>query len=100
MIGLEGNDPSSGKHFSVPFIPATGPLTRRIASGTTERQGHRQVCRTRRGGPRTLSRTTDANLDCAFVETALVFVVPKIGKPRPPSFQTTLPLKKGIYEHT
>ena len=37
------------------------------------------MCRARRGGPRTLSRTTDANLDCAFVENALVFVIPKIG---------------------
>ena len=28
----------------------------------------------RRGGPRTPSRATDANLDCAFVENALVAV--------------------------
>ena len=34
--------------------------------------------------PRTRSRTTDANLDCAFVENALVFVVPKIGRTRAP----------------
>ena len=32
----------------------------------------------RHGGPRTLSRTADANLDCAFVEKP-VFVVPKKG---------------------
>ena len=51
-----------------------------VASGTTEIQGHRQVCRARRGGPRTPSTTTDANLDCAFVEKALVFVVPKLGR--------------------
>ena len=32
-----------------------------------------------------MSRTTDANLDCAFVENALIFVVPKIGVcPGPP----------------
>ena len=41
-----------------------------VASGTTEIQGHRQVWRARRGGPRT---TTDANLDCAFVENALIY---------------------------
>ena len=29
--------------------------------------------------PRTQSRTIDANLDCAFVENALVFVFPNIG---------------------
>ena len=28
-------------------------------------------CRARRGGPRTPSTITDANLDCAFVENAL-----------------------------
>ena len=33
----------------------------------------------RRGSPRTSSRTADANLDCAFVENALVFVVPNKG---------------------
>ena len=42
------------------------------------------MCRSGRGGPRTLSRTTDSNLDCAFVETALVFLVPKIGWVRAP----------------
>ena len=41
------------------------------ASGITEIQGHRQVCHARRAGPRTPSTTTDANLDCAFVENAL-----------------------------
>ena len=51
----------------------------------TEKQGQRQVCRAMDRGPRTLSKTADANLDCAFVETALVFVVPKIGgAPGPP----------------
>ena len=39
----------------------------------------------RRGGPRTLSRTTDTNLDFAFVENTFVFVVLKIGRgPGPP----------------
>ena len=36
--------------------------------------------RARCEGPRTQSRTTDANLDCVFVENALVFVVPNIGR--------------------
>ena len=36
--------------------------------------------RARRGGPRTPPTTTDANLDCAFVENLLVSVVPKIGR--------------------
>ena len=31
------------------------------------------------GGPRTLFRTIDANLDCAFVEKALFVVVPNLG---------------------
>ena len=38
---------------------------------TTEKQEHRQVYCARRGGPSTPSTTTDANLDCAFVENAL-----------------------------
>ena len=61
-----------GKHYFLPFLPATSSspsrtlkglfeLTRRpsqalascIAPGTTEIQGHHQVCRARRGGPRT-----------------------------------------------
>ena len=33
---------------------------------------------------RTASRTTEANFDCAFVENALVFVVPDIGRARAP----------------
>ena len=35
-----------------------------------------QMCRARRGGPRTPSTTTDANLDCAFVEKALFYIYP------------------------
>ena len=80
------NDPSSGKHYSLPFLPATPSspsrtleglfeLTRRpfraldscVASGTTEIQGHRQVCSARREGPKTTSKTADTNLDFAFV---------------------------------
>ena len=55
-----------------------------VASGTTEKQGHRQVCRARRRGPRTPSKTAYANLDCAFVKNALVFVSSKIGRACPP----------------
>ena len=42
----------------------------------TELQGHRQVCRARRGGPCTPSTKTDANLDCAFDEKALSYTDP------------------------
>ena len=60
--------------FWADTAPFSGPrLASCVASGTTEIQGHRQVCRARRGGPRTPSTTTDANLDCAFVENALIY---------------------------
>ena len=36
------------------------------------------------------SRTTDTNLDGAFVENALIFVVPKIGWARTPPLTTPL----------
>ena len=55
-----------------------------VASRTTEIQRHVQVWRTRRGGPRIPSRTTDTNPDCVFVENAPVFVVPSIRGARPP----------------
>ena len=55
---------------SVPPSNSLGPVSC-IASGITEIQGRRQVCRARCGGPRAPSTTTDANLDCAFVENAL-----------------------------
>ena len=69
--------------------PFKGPeIASCIASRTIENQVHRQVCCAKREGPRTLSRTTDAKLICAFVENALrTFVVPKIGTawtPLPP----------------
>ena len=35
-----------------------------------------KVCRAKREGPRTLSRTADANLNCAFVENALFYTDP------------------------
>ena len=89
------NDPSSGKHFSLPFLPATpssptleglfladtapfkGPrLTLCIAYRTTEKQGRCKVCHARHWGLKTLSRTADANLDCAFVENELFYTNP------------------------
>ena len=72
LIDLPGgqiNDPLVGETLfsSVPpsnsLVSVSEPrLASRIASGTTEIQGHRQVCRARRRHPRTLSRRTDANL--------------------------------------
>ena len=97
--------PSSGKHHSPSFLPATSSSLSRtleglfeltqcpsrvphlascVASGTTEIQRHCQMCRARRQGPRRQSRTNDANLDCLFVENALVFVVPNIGEAQAP----------------
>ena len=55
--------------FELTRRPSSGPqLTSCVASGTTKKQGHGQVCIARREGPRTPSTTTDANLDCAFVD--------------------------------
>ena len=75
---LGGTEENSVSRQGVIDLP--GGQTRRlascVASGTTEIQGHRQVCRARRGGPRTPSTTTDANLDCAFVENALFYTDP------------------------
>ena len=45
-----------------------------------QRYKDRQVWRSRRGGPRTSSTTTDANLDCAFVENALFYTQSSIVK--------------------
>ena len=87
--------PHRGKHCSLTFLLATPSsaswtleglfeLTRCpsrtlnlascVASGTTEIQGHCQVCRARRRSPRTPSTTTDTNLDSAFVEIALFYI--------------------------
>ena len=62
------------RDFWADTAPFKGPrLTLCIASETTEIQGHRQVCRAGRGGTTTLSTTTDANLDWAFVENTLFY---------------------------
>ena len=70
-----------GKAIWADTAPFMGPwLASCVASGTTEIQGHCQVCRARRGGPRTPSTTTDANLDCAFVENTLFDTNPWLWK--------------------
>ena len=40
------------------------------------------MCGARRGGPRTPSTTTDANLDCAFVENTLFYTYPRLKSQR------------------
>ena len=53
-------------------VPPSNSLDSCVASGATEIQGHRQVWGAKRRGPMTLSTITDANLDSAFVENALI----------------------------
>ena len=55
----------------------------------------------RRGGPRTPSRTTDANLDCTFVENTIVFIDSKIRKakvyhPTPPDVASKLLMRLEV----
>ena len=72
-------------------------LALRVASGNTEIQGHRQWWHARRWGLKTLSRTTDENLNFAIVERALVLIVPKIwGASAPFRPSITTPLKKLV----
>ena len=55
--------------------PFKGPrLASCVASETTEIQGHRKVWRPWHRCPRTLSRTTIANLDSVFNENSLAFI--------------------------
>ena len=91
------NDPLSGKHFSLPFLPATPSSPSRTLEGLFELtrrpsraldsprallpglQRYKDTVRcaaARRGGPRTPSTTPDANLDCAFLENALFYTDP------------------------
>ena len=95
--------PHRGKHYSLPFLPATPSSPSRTLGGLFEltrcpsraldlpraslpepQRIMNTVCRARRGGARTLLRTTDAKLDYAFVENALVFVYPRIGWTKAP----------------
>ena len=50
------------------------------------------VCRAKRRCPRTLSRTTDANLYLAFLENILVFDVREIAMAQPPPPSHDLPM--------
>ena len=86
QIGGKINDSSPGRHFFLPFLSAITSLLKLtrcpsraltlascIALQITKVQGHRQVWRTM-----TPSRTTDANLECAFVKTHLFSLIQKI----------------------
>ena len=54
-----------------------------VASETTEKQGHCQMCHTQCRGPRTLSKTNDANLDCEYAKNTLfTLIVIDCKKPR------------------
>ena len=67
-----------------------------------DNQGYFNVYRGRRVGPRTTSITIDANLDCAFGEYPLVFVVLKLGglsSPWSPCLQLYVPFKKKGKSH-
>ena len=77
--------PSSGKHYYLPFLPATPSSPsqtldspRALLPELQRYKNNCQVWRARRGGPRTLSTTTDANLDCAFIENALLYTDPRL----------------------
>ena len=73
--------PSSGKHYSLPFLTATTSSPSQTLEGLFELTRcpqlascvlpERHACRARRGGPRTPSRTTNASLDCVYVELFL-----------------------------
>ena len=56
------------------------------------------MCCARRERPRTPPRTTDANLDCVFVENALVFLDPKIGGPGPPWAKARFDGEVGLFK--
>ena len=62
-----------------------GLLASCVASWTTGNHNrHGQLCCARRRGPWTALKTTEATLDCPFVENGLVFIIPKIGGARAP----------------
>ena len=84
LICLEGKSMTLGRGYTFFFRSSQqltrlrlGPLTRLVHCFRKYRkQRHRQVCLAKRGGTRTLSKTADANLDCAFVEIALFYTNP------------------------
>ena len=71
--------------FWADTAPIKGPQPRHvICFRTTEIQGHRQVWRARCGGPRTPSRTTDANLIVRLLKTHFYLWFWKLEEPCPP----------------
>ena len=72
--------------FWADTAPFKGPQPRRRARcfGITEKQGHHQVWRPRRGGSRTPSRTTDANLVVRLLKTHFCLLLWILGGPWPP----------------
>ena len=95
MPGGQINEPSSGKHYSLPFLPATPSspsltleglfvLTRRPSQALDSPRVLLQRCKdTVRCAmlgaevPGLCPKTADANLDRAFVVNALSVVIPK-----------------------
>ena len=96
-VWIEINDPLSGKHYSLPFLPATPSspsrnleglfeLTRRPSRALDlprallpELQRYKDTVRCAALGveiPGHRQQQTDANLDCAFVENALIYTDP------------------------
>ena len=69
MTPHQGNAILFRSSQQLPRLRLSPRLASCVASGTTGVQGHHQVCRARRGGPRTPSTTTDANLDCELLKT-------------------------------
>ena len=55
-----------------------------LTFGTTEYQGHSQVCCAKRRGTKTPSRTPIVNLDCAFVENLFFSLFQNWGAGLPP----------------
>ena len=85
--------PCRGTYYSLPFLPATPSSLSRtrlascVAFGTKEIQGHRQVWRARRRGPRTLSRNQEQltqTLIVRLLKTHLFLLFHKLAGPSPP----------------
>ena len=98
------NGPSWGKHNYLPFLPATPLSPSRTLEGLfqltlrpsraldsprallPELQRYKDtVCLARHRGLSALSRTANANLDCAFVKRHLFMLLLKLGGPGPSS---------------
>ena len=96
IIDLSGgqiNDPSSGKDFSLPFLPATSSSPSQTLAPHAllllELRRYKDIVMcgvASYGDPRTPSKSTDRNLDCAIC----TLIVPTIGSPLGPLFMTPL----------